>query len=69
MPRADQSFGHLLGQAFAQVRVGLACAVTVAVIAIFALHAPVGPVILGCGGAWAVLLAVAFIRSWHSRKS
>ncbi len=68
MPRGDHSLGHLLGQAFTQVRVGLACAVTVAVIAIFALHAPVGPVILGCGGAWVVLLAVAFIRTWHSMK-
>jgi hypothetical protein len=61
-----RSIAHHLGQAFSRTRLSLASALTVCFIAIFFLHAPTGPVIAGCGGAWAILLAMSFVRSWRS---
>jgi hypothetical protein len=66
MAHEARSIGHHLGNAFSRSRLSLASALTVAFIAIFFFHAPSAPVIAGCGGAWTILLAVAFVHSWRS---
>lgn len=49
-------------EAVKEQRVSLACAITVAVVLVGIFRAPVGPVLVGCGAALAVLLAWACRR-------
>jgi len=53
--------------AIKQQRVGLACALTVALVLVGFFHAPAKPVFFGCGAALVLLVALACRKLLHGQ--
>jgi hypothetical protein len=54
-----------MSEAFKQLRIPFACAMTAAFVLILLVHAPIVPVIAGCGFS----LLYLFLRSWARMSS
>ena len=65
--RDSAGIPRVLLAAVKQQRVGLACALTVALVLVGYLHAPAKPVFFGCGAALVLLVALACRKSIHGR--
>jgi hypothetical protein len=59
---ANLSISSVLLQAVKERRTAYICAAAVAVMAIAVLHAPPGPVLLGCGGSVTVLVFIGCVK-------